>query len=203
MSTYGELGPIAGKLATFAFKVKRQRIIKVNMPNMASPGQHINIEIPHDSRDHAIVPVIVKIMFYFNIKSIDEARRVVNNVGRALVKKKVLMLGSKEIETTNNSDIYDTYKDLYLNKIEGEEKLLQGIQSANPLKTRVGGKKAGGTALIVTTQENAIKRTFDKRFAVPLDFDFFKHPVYLYGLREDLTAMLELNSSENNINYRR
>ena len=105
MSTYGELGPIAGKLATFAFKVKRQRIIKVNMPNMASPGQHINIEIPHDSRDHAIVPVIVKIMFYFNIKSIDEARRVVNNVGRALVKKKVLMLGSKEIETTNNSDI--------------------------------------------------------------------------------------------------
>ena len=203
MSTYGELGPIAGKLATFAFKVKRQRIIKVNMPNMASPGQHINIEIPHDSRDHAIVPVIVKIMFYFNIESIDEARRVVNNVGRALVKKKVLMLGSKEIETTNNSDIYDTYKDLYLNKIEGEEKLLQGIQSANPLKTRVGGKKAGGTALIVTTQENAIKRTFDKRFAVPLDFDFFKHPVYLYGLREDLTAMLELNSSENNINYRR
>ena len=203
MSTYGELGPIAVKLATFAFKVKRQRIIKVNMPNMASPGQHINIEIPHDSRDHAIVPVIVKIMFYFNIESIDEARRVVNNVGRALVKKKVLMLGSKEIETTNNSDIYDTYKDLYLNKIEGEEKLLQGIQSANPLKTRVGGKKAGGTALIVTTQENAIKRTFDKRFAVPLDFDFFKHPVYLYGLREDLTAMLELNSSENNINYRR
>ena len=203
MSTYGELGPIAGKLATFAFKVKRQRIIKVNMPNMASPGQHINIEIPHDSRDHAIVPVIVKIMFYFNIESIDEARRVVNNVGRALVKKKVLMLGSKEIETTNNSDIYDTYKDLYLNKIEGEEKLLQGIQSANPLKTCVGGKKAGGTALIVTTQENAIKRTFDKRFAVPLDFDFFKHPVYLYGLREDLTAMLELNSSENNINYRR
>ena len=203
MSTYGELGPIAGKLATFAFKVKRQRIIKVNMPNMASPGQHINIEIPHDSRDHAIVPVIVKIMFYFNIESIGEARRVVNNVGRALVKKKVLMLGSKEIETTNNSDIYDTYKDLYLNKIEGEEKLLQGIQSANPLKTRVGGKKAGGTALIVTTQENAIKRTFDKRFAVPLDFDFFKHPVYLYGLREDLTAMLELNSSENNINYRR
>ena len=170
---------------------------------MASPGQHINIEIPHDSRDHAIVPVIVKIMFYFNIESIDEARRVVNNVGRSLVKKKVLMLGSKEIDTTNNSDIYDTYKDLYLNKIEGEEKLLQGIQSANALKTRVGGKKAGGTALIVTTQENATKRTFDKRFAVPLDFDFFKHPVYLYGLREDLTAMLELNSSENNINYRR
>ena len=37
---------------------------------------------------------------------------------------------------------------------------------------RVGAKKADGTALTVTTQENAIKKTFDKTFAIPLDFDF-------------------------------
>ena len=45
-------------------------------------------------------------------------------------------------------------------------------------------------------QENAIKKTFDKRFSIPLDFDFFKHPVYPYGLKEDLIVRLELNSSE-------
>ena len=56
---------------------------------------------------------------------------------------------------------------------------------------------ANGTALTVTTQENAIKKTFDKRFAIPLDFNIFKHPVYPYGLKEDLTVRLELNSSEN------
>ena len=60
----------------------------------------------------------------------------------------------------------------------------------------MGAKKADGTALAVTTQENAIKKTFDKRFAIPLDFDFFKHPVYPYGLKEDLIVKLELNSSE-------
>ena len=38
---------------------------------------------------------------------------------------------------------------------------------------RVGAKKADATALTVTTQENGIKKTFDKRFAIPLDFDFF------------------------------
>ena len=48
----------------------------------------------------------------------------------------------------------------------------------------------------MTTQENAIKKMFDKRFAIPLDFDFFKHPVYPYGLKEDLIVRLELNSSE-------
>ena len=110
--------------------------------------------------------------------------------------KKVLLLGSKEIDTINNSDIYDTYKDLYLSKKEREEKLLQGIQSANGLKARLDPKNADGTALMVTTQENAIKKTFDKRFAIPLDFDFFKHPVYPYGLKEDLIVRPKLNSSE-------
>ena len=108
----------------------------------------------------------------------------------------VLLLGSKEIDTINNSDIYDTYKDLYLSKKEREERLLQGIQSGNGLKAQLEVANANGTALTVTTQENAIKKTFDKRFATPLDFDFFKHPVYPYGLKEDLTVRLELNSSE-------
>ena len=119
-----------------------------------------------------------------------------NNVGRALVKKKVLMLGSKDIDTITNSDIYDTYKDLYLSEKECKEKLLQGIQPVNDLKARVGAKKADGTALTLTTQKNAIKKTFDKRFVIPLDFDFFKHPVYPYGLKEDLTVRRDLNSAE-------
>ena len=56
------------------------------------------------------------------------------------MKKKVLMLGSKDIDTIANSDIYNTYKDLYLSEKEHEEKLLQGIQPANGLKPRVGAK---------------------------------------------------------------
>ena len=87
-----------------------------------------------------------------------------NNVGRALVKKKVLMLSSKDTDTINNSDVYDTYKDLYRGGKEREEKLLRGIQPANSLKARVAAKKADGTALAVTTQEKAIKKTFDKGF---------------------------------------
>ena len=84
-----------------------------------------------------------------------------------------------------------------MSRKECEEKLLQGIQSANGLKAWVGEKKADGTALTMTTQENAIKKTFDERFAIPLDFDFFKHPVYHYGLsKQRLIVRLELTSSE-------
>ena len=62
---------------------------------------------------------------------------------------------------------------------------------ANGLKARVGAKKSDGTALKVTTQG----KTFDKRFAIPLDF-FLQASVYPYGLKEDLIVRLGLNSSE-------
>ena len=70
----------------------------------------------------------------------------------------MLLLGSKEIDMIQNSDIYDTYKDLYLSKKEREEKLLQGIQSVNGLKAWLDATNTDGTALTVTTQENAIKK---------------------------------------------
>ena len=192
MSVYGELDPMIEHRTQFTFKDKREHIAKVNMPNIAYPNQHIDIEIPHGSRDHVIIPDTIKITFNLDITSTDKARSIVNNVCRTLAKKKVLMLGSKEIDTINNSGIYETYKDLYLSEKQHEEELLQGIQSENSLKVRVGAKKADGTALTVTTQKNAIKKTFDKRFTVP----FFKHPVYPYGFKEDLIVKLELNYLE-------
>ena len=167
---------------------------KVNIPNIAYPGQHIDIEIPEGSKDHVIISDTVKFTFNLDIESTDKSRMVVNNVGRALVKKKVLMLGSTDIDTINNSDIYNTYKDLYLSEKEREGKLLQDIPLANGLKAYRGAKKTDGTALTLTTQENAIKKTLDKRFSIPLDFDFFHHPVYPKGLEEDLIVRLELNS---------
>ena len=46
-----------------------------------------------------------------------------NNVGTVLAKKKVLMLGSKDIGKISNLDVHDTFKDLYLSQKEREEKL--------------------------------------------------------------------------------
>ena len=196
MSFYGELDPIVEQRTQFALKGKREHISQVNKLNIAYPSQHIDIEIPHGSRDHVILPEAVKIRFNLDTESTDKARSVMNNVGMALVTKKVLILGSKDIDLINNSDIYYTYNDLYLSEKEREEKLLQGIQLTNGLKARLGAKKADGAALTLTTHENAIKKTFDKSFAIPLDFDFFKHPVYPYGLKDDFIVRLELNSSE-------
>ena len=128
MSVYGELDPMVEHRTQFAFKGKRKHKAKVNMPNITYPSQHIDIEIPHNSRDPVIVADVVRITFNLDIESADKTRSIVNNVDRALLKKQVLMLGSIDVDTINNSDAYDTYKDLYLGEKEREEKLLQGIQ---------------------------------------------------------------------------
>ena len=41
----------------------------------------------------------------------------------------------------------------------------------NDLKTLVGAKKVAGTVITAATQ-NIIKKSFGKRFAIPLGFDF-------------------------------
>ena len=88
MNVYGELDPIVENRTKFAFKGRGEHIAKVNMPNIAYPNQHIDIEIPHGSRDHVIIPDTVKVTFNLDIESADKTRSVVNNVGRALIKKR-------------------------------------------------------------------------------------------------------------------
>ena len=53
----------------FAFKGKREHIVKVNMPNITYPSQHTDIEIRHGSRDHVIVLDTVKVTFNLDIES--------------------------------------------------------------------------------------------------------------------------------------
>ena len=113
-----------------------------------------------------------------------------------MVKKKVLILSSKEIDGLNSAGIYDIYQDLYLSEENDEEDLLQGIHLTTCLKTWTCAKKADSKALTFTIKENTTKKTFGKWFEIPLDFDFFKHLLYHYGLKEDLIVRLELNFSE-------
>ena len=91
MNIYRELDPIAESRTQFAFKSKREHIAKVNIPNLTYTNQHIDIEIPIGSRDHVIVSDTVKITLKVLTLS-QQTRSIFKNVGRALVKKKMIML---------------------------------------------------------------------------------------------------------------
>ena len=80
---------------------------------------------------------------------------------------------------------------------ERQDALLQGIQSETGLKARLGSTKVGDTALTLSTEETAIKKTLGNKFYIPLDFGIFKQPVYPFGLKESLKVKLVFNSAEN------
>ena len=103
MSIYGELDPMPEHRTQFAFKGKTEHIAKVIIPNIAYLIQHFDNKILHASRDYVIVPDTVKVTFNIDIESTDKTHSGVNKLGKALVKKKVLIFGSKEIDTINNN----------------------------------------------------------------------------------------------------
>ena len=196
MSTYAEPDPTTENRVQYGLKGKREHVVTLNMPDIASPGQTFKVEIPKGSKDSVIVKNTLWLTFDLELETKDKSPGIVNNVGRSIIAKKVLNLGSKEVESINNSDIIDMYRDLYLSKKDCQDRILQDIQASNGLKGRLESKKADGTALTLTSGEIAIKKTLHKRFGIPLDFDISKYPVCPYALKEDLYVTLQLSVPE-------
>ena len=150
------------------------------MPDIGYPGQHVDIKIPQGSGDRVIVPYTLKITLNLDMKSTDKARSVVNNVGRHWWKKGPHAWFNTHWHDWQYRCLWHIQGSLPKRKGKGRKTASRYTYPASDLKPRLGAKKADGTALTVTNQENAIKTTVDKRFAIPLDFDFFRHPVYIY-----------------------
>ena len=62
------------------------------------------------------MPDTIKIIFNLDIEPTDKTRSIDNNLGSALMNKKVLMLQSEETDTINNVEICNSYKDLYFSE---------------------------------------------------------------------------------------
>ena len=180
----------------WAFKGHREHVVKMNTPNVAHPTQQIDIEFPALSK--VMVPNTQGLTFNLDLgSSKDKTRTIVNNIGRALVTKKELLLGGTNIQLLNNSNVYDTHNDFYMTKDERKDALLQGIQGENGLKSRIGAKKTDGTELAINDEEKATSTTLNNKFYIPLDFDVFNQPIYPFGLHEKLVVRLTFNTAEN------
>ena len=178
------------------YKGKREHIVTPNVLNIAYPTQTIMVENPRGSSDTTMIRETQELTFNLELTSSkDKTRTVVSNVGRGLLAKKTLTLGSTELETIENCDIFDTYKDLYLTEKQRENMHFQGIQPKNGLDARLDAKKVNGTDLKLSTAENAVQTTLGNRFMIPLDFEYFKQPVSPFYLDKKLFVSIELNKA--------
>ena len=121
------------------YEKKKEHFVTPNKPKGGYPRQIIKVNIFRGSSDTTMIQETKQLSFNLDLEySKDKARNIVHNIGRAIVVKKTLSLGSKKLEVIENSDIFDVYKDLYLMKKQWGNMHLQGIQAENGLKGRSG-----------------------------------------------------------------
>ena len=85
-----------------------------------------------------IVPGSFYISFKLDVKSEkDKKRTIVQNIGRKIVKKMVILFKGKEIVSIEDYDELFTYFDFFLSKKEKTRRIPQGIDTDAGLALRV------------------------------------------------------------------
>ena len=135
----------------------------------------------------------------FNIElssTADPKRTLVNNIGRAIVKKFAVKFEGNKILSVDNFDIFACYQDLWKTKPEKRDAIRQGIISndgcmENCIKLRInaGDKSASNK------QDNAIAGAHENKFIIPLDFEMLDStiPYYQAGLENRLCYEIMFN----------
>ena len=120
----------------------------------------------------------------FNIELSSTAntkRRLVSNIGRAIIKKLAVKFEGNEILSIDALDIFACYRDLWKTASEKRNAIRQGIISDDGciiscLKLRINASdKSAGNA-----QDKAIADTYGNKFVIPLDFEMLDSPAPYY-----------------------
>ena len=79
-----------------------------------------------------IVPGSARLAFNISLESTEDANRtMMNNIGRAIIKKISIKIEGNEVYSLDDADVYNVFKDLWLTKNQLENMAYQGIESYN------------------------------------------------------------------------
>ena len=193
MTAYGEkLNPYRKYREPLAHKAIRQTVITTNNPSTIDENQLLVVRFPNLGPEDLIVPGSARLSFKIDLESgSDPNRTMVNNLGRAIVKKICIKLEGQEILSIDDSDIFFIYNDLWLPTNKRLDLVYQGIQSENVCKLRIGAEDKNERK-----KDLAIASTFKNRFYIPLDFELLTtHMPYCQSaLNDRLTYELTFNN---------
>ena len=118
-----------------------------------------------------IVPGTARLAFRITLNSEDANRIVVQNLGRAILKKTVIKISGDEVMSVDDSDVFNCYGDLWKTALERKNDQYQDIDTSgnrNATRIRIGAGNKDETV----AADKAIADAFGNRFYIPLDFDF-------------------------------
>jgi hypothetical protein len=206
MSVFGnKLNPYRAIRKPLGVKGNRTSIAITNNPSTIGQNQLLIVRFPNLAADDVIVPGSARLAFSIELTSTDKNRTIVNNLGRAIVKKISIKLDGNEVSCIDDADVYYCYKDLWLTNKERTNGAYRGIQDANLAAIRIKAENATDKQ-----PDSAIAEHFGNRFYIPLDFELLTDhmPYYQSGLDAKLTFEFTFNdygqvikSSNENASY--
>ena len=172
----------------------RQSIVVTNNPSTIDQNQQLLVRFPNLGAHDVIVPGTARLAFTISLTSTDANRTVVQNLGRAIVKKTTIRVSGNEVLSIDDSDIFHCYQDLWRTAQDRTNAQYQGIDTSsdrNVTRLRVGAGNKDETV----AADKAIADTYGKRFYVPLDFELLESqaPFYQSALGDRLEYELTFN----------
>jgi len=197
LSVYGrKLNPYRRLRDPLGVKAMRQSVVVTNNPSTIGPNQQLLIRFPNLGDNDVIVPGSARLAFNITLASTEINRTLVQNIGRAIVKKITIRISGQEIMSIDNSDVYYCYHDLWKTGRERDSAHYQGIDTTadrNATKLRVGAGDGDQTV----SADQAISTAYGNRFCIPLDFELLEThmPFYQSALGDRLEYELTFNDN--------
>ena len=189
-----DINPSRSNRIMKAEKAHRQHVVLTHNPSSIEPGQTLQVRFPNLGDHDVIAPGSFFVSFALNLKGKkDEARSIVPNIGRKIIKTMKIYFEGNEVLSINNYDEIKTYMDFWLAKKDKARRCFQGIDDADALKLRVASKGATGDA-----GKTAVAKTFGNRFRIPIDFELLNDigPYHQASLADKLEVKLTFNDSK-------
>ena len=201
-SNFGhKLNPYRRLREPLGVKGIRQSVVVTNNPSTIDQNQQLLVRFPNLGANDVIIPGTARLAFTISLNSKDANRTVVQNLGRAIVKKTTVKISGNEVMSIDDSDVFHCYYDLWKTSTERRALVYQGIDespSRNVLKLRVGAGNGDSTK----TEDKAIADAYGNRFFIPLDFELLEShmPFYQSALGDRLEYELMFNDYARVIN---
>ena len=111
---YGtKLNPERSLRTSRGIKGTRQKVIVTHNPSEIDQNHLLLVRFPNLGSDDVIVPEMANLSFNIELSSISDAKRtLVNNIGRAIVKKLAVKFERNEILSVDHFEIFACYRDL-------------------------------------------------------------------------------------------
>ena len=184
---YGtKLNPEHSLRTAKGIKGTRQKVIVTHNPSEIGQNQQLLVRFPNLVSDDVIIPGTANLSFNIELSSTaDLKRKLVSNIGRAIIQKLAVKFEGNEILCTDDFDIFACYRDLWKTKSEKINAVRQSIisidgYSENCMKLRINAAdKSAGNA-----KDKAIADAYGNKFIISLDFEMLESviPYYQVGL---------------------